>query len=247
MGIHGDDAQSYKTSANYKVIVMQWNSVLSEQQSFLSRFLLSMFAYNRIFFTWMKWCLLVLWDGRWPIRDHAGRPYAEADGYRFKNRNLPFAGGWRMLWCQLRGDMKLFLEAFRWNSYSHDLCCHKCLASKTNAAVLYSDVRPDAGWRDTLISTEDYVQNVHGLFKSAVCDWLGFDISRILQDPMHGLNLGCAEYLAGLLASMDSKQLKVSSLYGEMPSAASAHSCISEVSHLGVRAGPPHDVCLHDR
>ena len=48
MGIHGDDAQSYKTSANYKVIVMQWNSVLSEQQSFLSRFLLSMFAYNRI-------------------------------------------------------------------------------------------------------------------------------------------------------------------------------------------------------
>ena len=48
MGIHGDDAQAYKTSANYKVIVMQWNSVLSEQQSFLSRFLLSMFAYNRI-------------------------------------------------------------------------------------------------------------------------------------------------------------------------------------------------------
>jgi hypothetical protein len=71
------------------------------------------------------------------------------------------------------------------------------MASKVLPDFAYTDLLLDtAGWKDTMVSHADFInnssQNLCPLFKLH-----GFNITRAMRDPMHGVNLGIAQHMCG--------------------------------------------------
>ena len=109
------------------------------------------------------------------------------------------AGGFRLALCQIRGDMNILKELFRFkSSYQHLNCCHRCPASKIIAALSFKSVfLPDARWLLQPYTHEEILDKIGELYSSAICDVDGFHFSRVLQDALHGLHLGPAAHLLG--------------------------------------------------
>ena len=83
------------------------------------------------------------------------------------------------------------------SSYQHNNCCHRCVASKSIPRFSFMRVfPPEAEWLYNLYSHEDILAKI-GDRISALCEVDGFHFSRVLQDSLHGLNLGPAAHLVG--------------------------------------------------
>ena len=203
LGLHGDDVHVYKTSARFKVMAMQWNSLMAHKLgSLLSRFCMFMLPYDLMApgtlneaLEVISWSLQACFRGEWPMFDHKGEvPQGRAKSMM----GHKIAGGYRMALCQIRGDMKFLKELFVFkSSYAHNNCCHRCVASKTIPRFSFMNVSlPFAEWLHNLYTHEDILAKI-GDRISALCEVDGFHFSRVMQDALHGINLGPAAHLAG--------------------------------------------------
>jgi len=218
-GLHGDDVHLYKTSARHKAVTMCWNSVFAHNLgSMLSRFCLFMIPYERMAagtltqaLEIVSWSLQACFKGEWPLFRHDG---GTLDGYEFQQRGCKLAGGFRMALSQIRGDMKFLKELFMFkSSYAHNNCCHRCVASKVIPQYSFKNVfLPHAQWLNNPYTHEDIMEKcfpwMHGLEEVE-----GFHFARVLQDALHGLNLGPAAHMVGgtmaLLANLGRTRDKV--------------------------------------
>ena len=103
-----------------------------------------------------------------------------------------------MAFCQIRGDMQFLKELFMFKpSYRHDNCCHRCVANKKVEAFSYMNwCLPFAQWLNNLYSHDDILASIgEGICAIMYVD--GFHCSRVMQDALHGLNLGPAAHLVG--------------------------------------------------
>ena len=103
-----------------------------------------------------------------------------------------------MALSQIRGDMKFLKELFNFkSSYQHNNCCHRCVASKVIAIFSFKNVfLPFAQWLNNLYSHEFIMEKCFP-FICSLCEIEGFHFSRVLQDALHGLNLGPAAHMVG--------------------------------------------------
>ena len=203
IGIHGDDVHVYKTAARYKVLTMCWNSVFAHNLgSMLSRFCMFMLPYDMLLpgslnqaLEIISWSLQACFRGEWPLFNHDG---GVPTGKAFTKRGEKLAGGFRMALSQIRGDMKFLKELFNFkSSYQHNNCCHRCVASKVIAIFSFKNVfLPFAQWLNNLYSHEFIMEKCFP-FICSLCEIEGFHFSRVLQDALHGLNLGPAAHMVG--------------------------------------------------
>ena len=103
-----------------------------------------------------------------------------------------------MALSRIRGDMKFLKELFCFkSSYLHNNCCHRCVASKVISAFSFKNVfLPYAQWLYNMYSHE-FIMDKCLPFICSLAETEGFHSSRVLQDALHGLNLGPAARLVG--------------------------------------------------
>ena len=99
-------------------------------------------------------------EGTFALTDHLGQPITEAHGARrFAKKGQPLAGKYRMGFVAGKSDEKYQKETFlHRRGYDRTLCCKACKASKTDPACLASATGPGAPWRDTIVTTEQYME-----------------------------------------------------------------------------------------
>ena len=203
IGLHGDDVHVYKTSARHKAVTMCWNSVFAHHLgSMLSRFCLFMLPYEKMVpgslnqaLEIISWSLQACFRGEWPMFRHDG---GVPTGDAFRNRGKKIASGFRMALSQIRGDMKFLKELFMFkSSYAHNNCCHRCVASKVIAMFSFKNVfLPYAQWLNNMYTHESIMEKCFP-FICSLAEIEGFHFSRVLQDALHGLNLGPAAHMVG--------------------------------------------------
>ena len=200
-GMHGDEVVDQKSG---KVLVLQWNSVLSRAPSMKSRWVFTIIDHRRMHGRVTLWELMVIfvWSmnvaavGVFPNTDYLGKPWP-AKSWRSTMSGQPIAGQYRLAFSEIRGDEEFMAWLFAWNSYRHDWCCHRCMASKVVPDFSFTDFRMEkAVWAETMVSHTDFCRN-HARRPTPVLSLHGFHISRAMRDPMHGVNLGVAQHVAG--------------------------------------------------
>ena len=105
---------------------------------------------------------------------------------------------------QIRGDWEGLCQSFRVRSYKSDSFCWMCDAKQTTRDELhFSDFRPEAAHRQTLITHEDYFAScARDLAQpSHIFRCPGTTLQHLGVDTMHAADLGCfqdarAVYLA---------------------------------------------------
>ncbi len=55
----------------------------------------------------------------------------------------------------------------------------------------------EAGWRSSLVSTADFLANTPPAERAPLVECSGWELDMNMNDPMHGLNLGCDQHVAG--------------------------------------------------
>ena len=94
-------------------------------------------------FSWLRWCLLVLKEGTWPLRQHNGDAWSpENDQERDRRAGTPL--GFRAAAIQLRGDWSEFSNTFQvpqWNSSNQP-----CFLCEATADDLFTQL-PECGFR----------------------------------------------------------------------------------------------------
>ncbi len=139
--------------------------------------------------TWSFGCLLA---GKWPSCDWKGQPWP-ANSRRAQRAGEPLCGNHVFAVMQVSADLDylcnyLGLEHFN----SRRRPCFKCHADR--AAVPWSDLRPSAAWRQTLVTAEEWRHRPrpHSLFAD-----LGLTVTHVNVDAMHCLDLGVAQHVCG--------------------------------------------------
>jgi hypothetical protein len=112
-----------------------------------------------------------------------------------------FQGASRAL-LQVRGDWEFFEQFFRTRSVNSDNFCWMCQATqRTPGPLHFSDFRPTAAHRQTLISTEQYLETCvrEGSQPSLLFRCPGFQLDYLVVDVMHASDLGTFQDAIGSL------------------------------------------------
>ena len=138
----------------------------------------------------------VAFEGIFPSTNYNGVPWP-AGSWRASKAGQRIAGHYRLAFSEVRGDEEFMLFLFNWRSYRHDFLCHRCMAAKSLQAFAYTDLRLNqAVWLDTIVSHDDFVKN-NTTNLCPLFQLRGFRVTRAMRDPMHGVNLGVAQHVAG--------------------------------------------------
>ena len=118
---------------------------------------------------------------------------------------------------QMRGDLPFIHMVFRWQTFLHKaFTCHRCLASKVLWNLLFTNVRENAGWRNTMIRHAHYMRNTTRETRSKLCECLGWHMQIVFHDEMHGVNLGPQSYFNGTcLHELSEEMVEDASRVGE--------------------------------
>ena len=220
--IHGDDVVAMKS---LKVCVLQWSSVLSSAASFKSRFLISVIPYDRCLpgvtldalFQVINWSFTYMLLGFFPPLDPTGQEWTCKR--RREMGGKPLAGGYCVALFGHKGDNDWFAAIFRYNHYRCNDMCHKCGASKTREETDCGDLRPNAGWKATVVTHEQYMARTPISRRSPLTNMPGWRLENNFNDTMHGLNLGVAQHVAANIlcelarASSDPVELALEKLW----------------------------------
>lgn len=104
----------------------------------------------------MGWLL----DGVWPDRDVTGLPWLQGS-VSHQRAGQPIAASWRFAYAGLKADMEFHRDFnLQKRFWSCHMICSRCMASSVIPGLEWTDMRPSAGWRRTLVSTSDYLRDV---------------------------------------------------------------------------------------
>lgn len=195
LGLHGDDAQYVKSG---KLLIMSLNGPLCRGSD--SRLVLTSVDWSRCcsktldqIYDVIVWSFGVLGSGVWPHLDHCGKPLTGARaGLAGKN----IMGGRIAVWSETRGDWKWLKESFKFDHYANNSCCHLCSASRVDESLLYTQTGPEAGWQNTRVDHQQYIDNFAGELP-ALARVPGFYLTRVFIDSMHCVCMGVVPYVIG--------------------------------------------------
>jgi hypothetical protein len=99
---------------------------------------------------------------------------------------------------EMRGDWKFLVQSLLLQqSPQSNYCCHLCRAHKRITSLLFTNYRDDARHRRTLVdSAEWWYYMTAALLVSPLLFIPGFNIFRVMIDPLHTLELGIYQWLA---------------------------------------------------
>ena len=215
--LHGDDVQ-YKKTGHESIAAISFHPELGEATTRLSRYLIAAVplawstrhTLQPIFFA-IKFSLECMLQGTFPDADEYGRPFAPGS-WRARVAGQPLLPmQWSFAFSGFVADWKFLKEAFMLpRHYGKPHCCHRCLATKKLGPNFAYDPRPDAGWRSTMTSTEEFLQLAPA---SPLTQLPGFHIQLMKADIMHLLHLGiCMHMVACTLI-----ELCASNTFSEVP------------------------------
>ena len=125
---------------------------------------------------------------------------------RFLLAGRSIAGSFRFACGGFLGDWAWHSKFFfpEVHGSSHGYICHRCCASRYRWRLRFQDRSRHAGWRQTVITTEDFLDSLP-LVHNPIYDLPGFCLSLIRCDFMHCCFLGlfqitCANMIWELLA-----------------------------------------------
>ena len=190
---HGDDADSHRRRS-FTVVTIA--SPLSRAGcSWDERFLIYVMDVGRsvpetydTLDTWVVHSLTELQAGQFMTVDAYGNPFA-------RPVSGPICGGYRGVLFGLKGDQKYLQRALKLTtSWVSDRLCMYCAATPSGPN-LYTSFGPHAPHRTTLKSTTDFV--LHGCRPNAWIRVPGFDISVVMTDWLHLVDLAIVPEMAG--------------------------------------------------
>ena len=202
VGLHGDEVADVKDD---KVLVLTWNSVTSKIKAWDCRFVFAVVPYREMvgrttlfrLFEVLRWSLECAGRGVFPYKNHLGEPFVKGSP-RCKLALTPLAGHWRMYFVEMRGDNEFYAWAYAWNHYRCSHICHRCQCEESGD-MSWRDLRRDAPCFTTLVSTADFFANTDDASRSPLCTIPGWDLDRVVNDHMHGQNLGIDPHVCGNL------------------------------------------------
>ena len=192
---------------NEKMTVWALSFMLSRSTTAKSRFIIAVLPH---------WCLLpgrtvedVLraivrgWKaalaGTYPAEDHLGRPLTQAAGrLRFERRGRALCMSdplLRMAFVGVKSDLQYDKQTFGFHSYDQRELCKDCFAVKYGEGCLYTEVGPDAAWRASSRTDEQYFASRPN--REPLTEIPGWTLKLHRGDPMHMIYLGFALHLLG--------------------------------------------------
>ena len=197
IGLHGDAGAFSKQDNPF---CLSWNGLFGEGQTKFKRYVFTVIkksdmtegtldAILRI----LAWSLNAMLAGVTPSTDWLGRALTSG--------GETLAGGYTGVMCQVRGDWPFYCELFGFPAHNTNInMCWMCAASGVLAALLFTAVGPNAGWRETRRTHESYLaellrrgEAVPILF--ALCT--GLRLECVMIDIMHAVDLGLAAHVVG--------------------------------------------------
>ena len=111
----------------------------------------------------------------------------------------PEDGNYKFAYAGSKGDLEWHWQAYILQRYYRcNLLCSRCWASKVDPLLLWTNLKEDAGWRHTVVSTEAFLANArhHGELPS-LCNMEGWAAETMHWDLMHNLFIGCGRDSCG--------------------------------------------------
>ena len=141
-------------------------------------------------------------SGHAPSCRHDGTPWSGHDlAVRKVDSRIP-----RGALLQIRGDWEGMCQCFRVRSYSSDEFCWMCGAKQiTRDHLHYSDMRPTAPHRQTLVTHESYMMACarEGAQPSHIFRCPGTMLQHLAVDSMHAGDLGCFQDSLGSIFRLE--------------------------------------------
>ena len=158
--LHGDKVPFTKTQG---LVVISFTFLLAEGLPMLDQcFLICCFPYSavchprqhgvstfQVLWTWIVWSFNTLFDGRHSIRDALG---GTLDLEENRNQELLADGYFGIVWV-LCHDMEYGSNDLGCRHFNSDVPCDFCQCNRSTRSL--TDVRPDALWKATKVSTVD--------------------------------------------------------------------------------------------
>ena len=141
----------------------------------------------------LAWSFAALLSGTMPDVDHNGCAFVSKQRQKLAGRKV--AGPYIFLLCQLVGDWQFLVETLSLDAtYSRDVFCFLCSATKSPGPACGWQYGPACGWLNTLVSDAAFrAQNpdlVWYLFQ-------GFCLQTVQLDLMHIICLGIYHWILG--------------------------------------------------
>ena len=99
----------------------------------------------------------------------------------------------KLAFVQMRGDNDFYAFLMDWASYRHNDLCYRCRASKVAMDLMWTDCTEAAGYLRAMLTTQDFLDEHPN--PSPVTELEGWELDRMVNDPMHGLNLGTDQHV----------------------------------------------------
>ena len=152
--------------------------------------------------TWDALLAVFLWSmqslclGTFPCRGPGDQPFPEGSD-RSKQAGKPLRVC--ALLEQVRGDWPFLRGLFALPSWSSEHICWKCMANKSDRN--YKDTSAAASWRGSRYVPGEFLRVLQreGLSASPAISCPGFDLSMVVLDWLHIVDLGVAQDLLGCL------------------------------------------------
>lgn len=135
-----------------------------------------------------------------PRRPLVGPAFAPGS-FQHTAKGKAMCGKYIFAFSDLKGDMAFLVTAIGWRSFSANVCCPICFASKVDDFLNYRNCCFDAPWRCTIEEHEEWIlnlgMNVAKRFRSPLLDIPGFRKERAMNDWMHSGHLGVYTHVCG--------------------------------------------------
>ena len=190
LGFHGDKAP---TSKNDGLFTISWSSQTVIGETRATKLIFTVVKGTDLkdgtlarLFDYFAWAMNALMVGKIPEKDHRGRKLKNA-GMPIKTKSINFACN------QLRGDWEFYTSVLnfpRWDSEPG--MCWICNASNSIEHLLWTNGRPDAGWRPGIRTHDEYITEclACGGIISEVFKILALRSEGVMIDVLHALDQG---------------------------------------------------------
>ena len=138
------------------------------------------------------YCLEFLAEGIYPTRDEFGNSFP-AGTMEASRAGKPFTGRkWRAVFASFRADWEAKAQVHRYiRHYSARNICEHCFAA-TDGPLAYGDFSPDAPWRDTYMTHDQFVSLNPPDRQTAWLTIPGWRKERNCEDLLHLVHQGIA-------------------------------------------------------
>jgi len=198
IGMHGDGGAFNKED---NLIALTFNSLVGQGKTTETRFLITLVKKSQLLsdgstlnaiFRVITWSFNSLLQGCTPSFD--------PDGHPISGGGVALANGWHGACIQIRGDWQFYCQAFGLAHWRNDVrMCWLCRASSIVDGLFWTDFNPNAGWRNTIWSHQEYLAMLNETSADVpeLFNIVGLRLEMIMADVLHAIDLGVAAHVLG--------------------------------------------------